>query len=99
MTKKVANEWKSLVMPALESKVKEFKTIGYSGVTVDEVWTCLEARVWKKQQPIQLHEVVQNILHLPPSVYISFITVEAITMKHDKKDLMESIKALTETHF
>lgn len=97
--KKLPSEWKSLVMPALLSKVNEFKQIGYSGITIEELWTCLEARIWKEQKTLPIHEVVQDILHLPPSVYISFITIEALTTKDDKADLMESIRALTEPHF
>lgn len=99
MDKKLPNEWKSLITPALKSKVNEFKQIGYTGITMEELWTCLEVRVWKEQKELQLHEVVQAILHLPPSVYISFITIEALTTKDDKADLMESIRALTEPHF
>lgn len=99
MEKKLPTEWKPLILPALKSKVNEFKQIGYNGITIEELWTCLEARVWKDEKTLPIHTVVQDVLHLPPSVYISFITIEALTTKDNKDDLMESIRALTEPHF
>lgn len=95
MGKRPTSEWKSVVIPALVSKINELKLIGYARVTPDELWECLEDRVWQGNPEKYLHEVVQDIIHLPPSVYISYITVAALTVKDDKADLLASIRALT----
>jgi len=91
---KTIKEWKPIVTPALQSKQNEFKLVGYSDVTKEEIWQCLEAKVWKGNPTMRLHEVVQDIFHLPTSTYMSFITVNALQTNED--DLMSSIQAVTE---
>lgn len=85
-------EWKPIVKPAIESKVKEFIQMGYEKTTSEDVWSCLEARVWKKKENKKLHEVVQDIFHLSSDVYISYLTMNAY---RDDDDLMASIAAIT----
>ncbi len=94
MEEKSVQEWKSTVIPALLSKQGEFKLIGYDEVTTKELWECLEARVWKGNPTKRLHEVVQDIFHLPTATYMSFITVNAL--RSDDDDLLASIQAVNE---
>src|SRR5690625_35064 len=91
---KTIQEWKSIVTPALFSKQSDFKLIGYSEVTMEEIWSCLEEKVWKGNPTMRLHEVVQDIFHLPTATYMSFITVNAL--KVDEDDLLSSIQAINE---
>lgn len=93
MEEKTIQEWKSFVIPALLSKQGEFKLIGYSDVTTEEIWQCLKTRVWKGNPPKRLHEVVQDIFHLPTATYMSYITVNALQVDDD--DLLSSIQAVT----
>ncbi len=90
---KTVKEWKSYIIPALESKESEFKLVGYTDVTQDEIWRCLEEKVWKGNPKKKLYEVIQDIFHLPPSIYMNFMTVNALQSEDD--DLMASIEALT----
>ncbi len=93
MELKTVKEWKAYIAPALESKHSEFKLIGYPESTLDEIWKCLEEKVWKGNPQKKLHEVVQDIFHLPATTYMSFMTVQALQVEED--DLMASIEALT----
>ncbi|MBO1003416.1 post-transcriptional regulator [Pseudogracilibacillus auburnensis] len=93
MEVKSIKEWKAVIYPALKSKQSEFKLIGYSDVTVDEIWRCLESKVWKGNPTKRLHEVIQDIFHLPATTYMNFMTVDALHA--DEADLMSSIQALT----
>jgi len=88
-------EWESMIRPALESKAYEFKLAGYSRVSVEDVWSCLERKVWKGNPTKRLYEVVQDILHLDGSVYMSYLTLDVYKEDHD---LMASIAALTEVN-
>lgn|SRR5690606_36787873 len=90
---KTVKEWKSYIIPALESKQSEFKLVGYTDVTQDEIWSCLEEKVWKGNPKKRLHEVIQDIFHLSPSTYMNFMTVNVLQIEDD--DLMTSIEALT----
>lgn len=86
------NEWKEIIKPVLDSKTNEFLMMGYSRATHDDIWCCLEQRVWKGNPSKRLHEVVQDVFHLSSNIYMSYLTVNAY---QDDSDLMASIAALT----
>ncbi|RKQ37890.1 post-transcriptional regulator [Oceanobacillus halophilus] len=85
------NEWKSIVIPALESKADEFQALGYSQATGEDIWKCLVEKVWKGNPKKRIHETVQDIFHLGSNVYLSYLTVKS----YKDDDLMASIAALT----
>ncbi len=78
--------------PALDSKTSEFKLMGYSQATGDDIWDCLVQKVWKGNPTKRLHEVTQDIFHLASNLYMSYLTVNAY---QENDDLMASIAALT----
>ncbi|MFD2926080.1 post-transcriptional regulator [Halobacillus naozhouensis] len=88
---KHVREWKDEVKPVLISKKEEFINMGYAEATVDDIWKCLEKKIWKKEVEKRLHEVVQDIFRLSTNQYISYLTVEA----YQEEDLMASIQALS----
>jgi len=88
---KTVSAWKSLIIPALESKSSEFRLQGYEEATSEDVWKCLTERVWKGNPEKRLYEVVQDIFHLGSNVYMSYLTLNA----YQENDLMDSIAALT----
>ncbi|UFT97889.1 post-transcriptional regulator [Radiobacillus kanasensis] len=92
-TKKPVDEWKSSLVPVLDSKVNELHIMGYSRTTREDVWKCLSKKVWKGNPEKRLHEVVEDILHLSSSLYMSYLTVEAY---QDEEGLLASIAALTQ---
>lgn len=92
MEEKTVQEWKQHVLPALETKISEFKLVGYEDVTEEMIWRCLEETVWKGNPKKRLHEIVKDIFHLQPNTYMNFITMEA--MQKDDDDLTASIQAV-----
>lgn len=93
---KNVNEWKREVIPVLKSKINEFELVGYARISIDELWDCLQQTVWKDNKEKRLHEVIQDIFHLPATVYIDYKTVIALKSDDSKEDMMESIRLLTE---
>ncbi|UOQ46276.1 post-transcriptional regulator [Halobacillus salinarum] len=85
------SQWKTFVVPVLQSKVEEFKILGYSRATKEDVWSCLRKKVWKGEPSMRLYEVVQDIFHLSSQLYVSYLTVEA----YKDEDLLASIKAVS----
>lgn len=85
------SEWKAMVIPALESKAKEFHLMGYERASTEDVWTCLVQKVWKGDPEKRIYEVVQDIFHLTTATYISYLTISA----YQSDDLMASIAAVT----
>ncbi|MDC3412434.1 post-transcriptional regulator [Terrihalobacillus insolitus] len=89
---KRVSEWKNQMEPVLSSKVDELKQMGYSRTSQEEVWKCLVKKVWKGDPQKRLHQIVEDILHLGSTIYLSYLTVEA----YQDDDLLASIAALTE---
>ncbi|WP_017755926.1 post-transcriptional regulator [Calidifontibacillus oryziterrae] len=69
--------YKEQVQPALESKLEEFKLMGYDRVSLEEIWDCLQKKKWKKKTDKSLHEIVSDILTLKINDYMSYLTIEA----------------------
>lgn len=88
--KKTIRDWKPVIKPVLNSKVDEFLLMGYSRATSEDIWNCLEQRVWKGNPTKRLYEVVQDILHLRANIYMNYLTVNA----YQDDDLMASIQAV-----
>ncbi|MGJ9457076.1 post-transcriptional regulator [Oceanobacillus sp. CF4.6] len=89
--KQNVSEWKQMIIPALKSKAEELEMMGYSQATPDDVWSCMVKKVWKGDPEKLLHEIVQDILHLASSTYLSYLTMSS----YQNDNLIASIAALT----
>jgi hypothetical protein len=70
--------FRSQVGPALQSKLEEFRLLDYKAISEPELWDFLLKKKWKKvTEEIKLHQVIQDILSVKVSDYISFATIEA----------------------
>lgn len=88
--KKEVSEWKGEVTDILVGKVEEFQLLDYSKTTPEDVWDCLQNKVWKGNPKKALYEVVQDIYHLSPNIYMTYLTQQSLMAD----DLRASIDAL-----
>ncbi|HLQ83476.1 MAG TPA: post-transcriptional regulator [Pseudogracilibacillus sp.] len=93
MNKAQVVEIKHRLMPILKSKENEYKTMGYKDISTEDIWDCLWNQIWKSKQEFTLHQIVQDILHLPIQTYMSYLSLSAY--HRDNNDLMKSIQAVT----
>lgn len=93
MEKKTVEEWKDRVEEIIESKKEEFHSLGYTSVTVDDLWDCLLHSVWKDQTKMRLHEIVQDIFQLKTQTFMNYLTMQT----YQDEDLLQSIEALTKS--
>jgi hypothetical protein len=71
------NHFYSTVKPALISKLEEFRLLGYHDVSESGLWDFLTRKKWKKvKEEIRLYEIIDDILSVKVSDYISFTTIE-----------------------
>lgn len=85
------------VGPALQSKLEEFRLLGYDSISEDGLWEFLLKKKWKRvKEEIKLHEVIRDIFSVKVSDYISYATVEAykadefsLENKEDWKELLK----------
>lgn len=68
----------SNVRPALLSKVEELKMQGLDHVNEKELWNYLIEKKWKKpMEEIRIYQIVNDILAVNSSQFMTFVTVEA----------------------
>ena len=92
----VWEEWKTVVYPALESKVKEFETLGYKNIHINEIWEMSISQMKKRRDTPALHTIVQTILHMKMHDYMQQKTIESykeIEQKKNYDDALEEILA------
>jgi hypothetical protein len=83
------------VGPALQSKLEEFQLLGYDKITEPQLWDFLIKKKWKKaKEEINLHEVIQDIMSVKVSEYMSFATVEAFKVPEFSLDNEDDLKEL-----
>lgn len=91
------NFFRDQVVLALQSKLEEFRLLDYDSISEDELWEYMVKKKWKKErEEVKLHEVIQDILTVKVSDYISYATVEAYKSNefsmNDEKDWKELLK-------
>lgn len=60
---KSAKELYDRVLPALYSKVKELRNLGFKYVTEKDIWNYLVNSTWKTKRNLQLHDLISDILY------------------------------------
>ncbi|MDF2858481.1 MAG: post-transcriptional regulator [Neobacillus sp.] len=82
------NQFRSKVEPALLSKLEEFQLLGYDSVSEDGLWGYLVKKKWKKvKDEKKLYEIVDDILSVKVSDFISYTTIE--TYKKNDFDIKD----------
>ena len=74
----IQEKYAELVRPAMQSKLEEFKMLGYPTIKSDEIWDFLHAKKWKRTPELALHKIVNDIIVLKAGEIINYQTVEAI---------------------
>ncbi|MFD4703625.1 post-transcriptional regulator [Gottfriedia sp. NPDC058432] len=73
-----AAEFKPKLQVVIESKLDEFRMLGFDTVSEDELWECLERTIWrKKEDEPKLFQLVEDILSLTVNDYMNYIRIEA----------------------
>ncbi|GGI10560.1 post-transcriptional regulator [Gottfriedia solisilvae] len=72
------SEFKPKLQVVIESKLDEFKMLGYDTVSEDELWQCLENTLWRKNEDDpKLFQLVEDILSLTVNDYMNYIRIES----------------------
>jgi hypothetical protein len=82
------NQFRPHVEPALLSKLEEFQLLGYDSVSEEGLWDFLLRKKWKKvKDEKKLYEIVDDILSVRVSDFISYTTIE--TYKNNDFDIKD----------
>lgn len=94
MEQKLMSEWKDSIRVVIISKVNELRYLGYDEADETNVWQCLMKKVWKKDRTIPLHQIVEDVLHLKPHLFMSYMT----QMAYQTDDLSGAIRGVLENN-
>lgn len=91
------DEWRTQVQPAIISKLEEFRLLGYDAITEQEFWEFLIKKKWRKaKEEAKLFEIIQDILSVKVSDYLSYAQIEAYKTAEfsfeDENELSELLK-------
>lgn len=64
------------VYPALTSKKKELKKLGYSYIHEEDIWNALKSLVWSKKEKIELYDLVNDILNTDNRIIDNYVKEE-----------------------
>ncbi|SFE27275.1 post-transcriptional regulator [Alteribacillus iranensis] len=89
--------WKEEADPALQSKLDEFELLGYTKADKEEIWKFTVEKIKKKETPVRLHELINEILKIRLNEYMNKITIASykdsarLSEKSDLDDLIGEI--------
>ena|GEM_PF-249834 len=89
-TMKSAGAWRPEIEEVLDSKLEEFRMLGYPKATKEGLWECLCNKIWKNNSELKLHQIVADIFFLKPGTYMNYMARNA----YQNDDLLASIQAI-----
>ncbi|WPP43585.1 post-transcriptional regulator [Paenibacillus hunanensis] len=69
-------ELTELIESLCQSKIEEFKLLGYEQITSEELWDCLNSKYSKQGMP-RLYELVNDILSMKPNQLMHYLTMSS----------------------
>ena len=61
------------VKPALNAKLQELHRLGFSYITIDDIWNYLKESKWKNGKDLTLSDIVSNIIHVDNKMLDEFL--------------------------
>ena len=72
------NKYFQYLLPALKSKVEEFRLLNYGTIDIPSLWKYLTVKKWRKpEEDVHVYELVADILSIMPGDYMNYATIEA----------------------
>lgn len=73
-------ELNEVIESLCESKAAEFRMLGYSQVTGEDIWKCVRER-YKENEDFKLHQVVNDILSLKAVHFMNWLMMRAYKLE------------------
>ncbi|RHW40608.1 post-transcriptional regulator [Neobacillus notoginsengisoli] len=71
------DRYRGTLAPFLQSKLEEFRLLGNNSISGEDLWGYLIHKKWRKvKEEKQLHQIVQDVLSVKMSDFISYATIE-----------------------
>ena len=85
---KSAKELYERVTPALYSKVKELRGLGYKHISEKDVWNYLVNNDWKERRDLLLSDLISDILYCDNNKINDYISGKINEKKFDDEEIL-----------
>ena len=85
---KNADELYKRVKPALYSKVKELKRIGYKHINETDIWNYLVSNEWKDRKGLLLSDLISDILYCENDKLNNYVSNKINNQKFDEEEIL-----------
>ena len=72
------------VKPALNAKLQELHRLGFSYITIDDIWNYLKETKWIKGKDLTLSDIVSNIIHVDNNQLDEFVNGKTTKKRRSK---------------
>ena len=72
------------VKPALNAKLQELHRLGFSYITIDDIWNYLKETKWIKGKDLTLSDIVSNIIHVDNNKLDEFVNGKTTKKRRSK---------------
>lgn len=82
------------VLPALYSKIKEVRKLGFKFITEKDIWNYLVEKEWKKRINLELFDLINDILYVNNYELNDYVNEKMNKIKIESKEELKSIDNL-----
>lgn len=81
------------VLPALYSKSKELRNLGFNYISEKDIWNYLVENKWSNRVNLELHELISDIIHADNYVLKDYVMgkLNKLKEKEDISDINKNI--------
>jgi hypothetical protein len=78
------------VLPALYSKIKEVRKLGFKFITEKDIWNYLVENEWKNRVNLELYDLINDILYVDNYRLNEYVNQKLERMKKDNPEELKS---------
>ncbi len=79
------------VLPALYSKIKEVRKLGFKFITEKDIWNYLVENEWKNRVNLELYDLINDILYVDNYRLNDYVNQKLERMKRENPEELKGI--------
>lgn len=79
------------VLPALYSKIKEVRKLGFKYITEKDIWNYLVENEWKKRVNLELFDLINDILYVDNNKLNDYVNEKMSRLKMESNEEIKDI--------
>ena len=88
---KTKEELYNRVLPALYSKLKEVKRLGFNYITEKDIWNYLVENEWTRRNNLELYDLIKDILYIDNYKLRDYVVNKMNRLKIESKEELKDL--------